>query len=714
MNPIYKFELSINGGEAQRVFPVWADALALDYTHEQGEQFFRAALSGGVTFLGPDYGLIAGAVFDAEFVLQIYISYDGGGTWEAYWAGAFWKTDCTFDADAGTVEVTPKARDKYDAVLAGMDKEFDLIKLAPECVPVQFDKRPMIQVYIAGQTVISCFLAGTYWEQECKAVTNATTLINTYHFAASRSEMIGVVSGTMSPQLPDVFHGENPGPSGSFNFDNGDWRFHYSWISNTQTWTIIQISTNTVMWQYQHYTVIPNWPSSITLTPQNGATGAVTIDLSITTVWERLVCDVDTIAGNPTYDIPVNDITPNNRNYSKVIEYNFPDTVAFNSRLSAVPTEWGIYQPGQYYTSPYFFGQEFFPVGRNAWGRLSVWFTYYLFDWLIEEQGRKAYTLKDAYPLGSVISVLLGQIAPGVTHAETTDYSLFLYGTNPITAINQRLFVTPKSNIKTAGYDQPAQKAPVTLREVLDMLRDCFRAYWFIDSAGRFRIEHISYFMNGGSYGTNVIGLDLTARIETRNGKAWSFGRDKWDFDKPEMAARYQFGWMDDVTQLFEGYPIDIVSRFVEQGNIQNISITNFTSDIDYILLNPDAIASDGFVLMSAKLEGGAYVLPYVNFNADGNDHILQNAWVAFVFLQRYYSYDMPAPEYEINGEAYTADGVKKLRRQSLKFPALREPDLQKLVKTGIGLGMIEKMSVTLSSRTADATLKFDLVESNE
>ena len=100
--------------------------------------------------------------------------------------------------------------------------------------------------------------------------------------------------------------------------------------------------------------------------------------------------------------------------------------------------------------------------------------------------------------------------------------------------------------------------------------------------------------------------------------------------------------------------------------------------------------------------------LPYYNFQIDGQDHILQNAYVAFCILQLYYRYDMPAPYYEINGEQMQAYGIKKLRNQTLRFPVLNDPDLVQLVKTNLGNGTIEKLSVNLSSRNANATLKYD------
>lgn len=88
------------------------------------------------------------------------------------------------------------------------------------------------------------------------------------------------------------------------------------------------------------------------------------------------------------------------------------------------------------------------------------------------------------------------------------------------------------------------------------MLRDCFKCYWFIED-GKFKIEHIQYFRNGGSYsGGVVLSHDLTKELNLRNGKPWAFNTSEYSFDKVDLPERYQFKWMDDVTAAFEGLPI--------------------------------------------------------------------------------------------------------------------------------------------------------------
>ena len=719
MNPIYKFQLS-DGTTTRQAFPLFKDDLAIDYELEQKQEFYRGKLSGKLTFQRTDYAFIRSKAFDTQFFVTISISYDGGETWAAYWAGQFWKTDCQFNEDEETVVVTPNVNDRYNAVLAGLEKEYNLIDLAPEIQPVKLDKRPMIQIYVPGQSVIGCVLAGMWWEQECDPVSDLNALRNTYHFVQNAMYRVLEISQSGTPVLPDVANDiVNQQPDyGLFDILKGGYRFR-TYIDDSdpedakQVWEIIRLDDGVVLWETRESAMYPNIPYTRTLFPMQdtGATGTVTINVSNYRVFCRMVTDVQSSTSYPVQ----NDMVPDNRNYAYVTEYYNPDAIWLSDSFSTEPTKWGIYQPGRYYDAnvPAVVGNgDAFPIARAAWSRVSLWYLYFNTDYLFEQEWRKEYTLKDAFPIWSAISVLLAKIAPGITHEGTAEYSAFLYDTNPITGINQRLLITPKSNVIASGYDQPAQKAPITLKSVLDMLRDCFRCFWFIDEQNRFRIEHISYFMNGGAYpGTPnfpVVGINLTEQIVTRNGKPWSYGRNQYQFEKPEMPARYQFGWMDDVTDIFDGSPIDVISKFVNPENIEQINVSQFTSDIDYILLNPSEISKDGFALLAAQLTDGEYKLPYVNFEFDETEHLVQNAWVSFMFLQKYYMYDMPALDVEIDGVRQTVFGVKKLKTQTIKFPVWVEPNLFNLIKTELGNGTIQKMSVNLLSRNANATLKYD------
>lgn len=722
MNPIYQFIIrAVRGGmQTQRtVYPVWRE-LEKEISKGQNEQYYREKISGKLTFVRSDYDWINSLAFDTEFQLRIRLSWDQGTNWQTYWEGVFYKTDCEFNVDDETCSVTPEPMDIYNDVLEGMGKEYNLVDLIPGAQRIKYDKRPMIQIYSPGESVIGCFLSGMWWEQECDSISNVTTLQNTFHFHPSYSRRTVKVLGDMTPKLPDAFTGSIPSQTtGSMSYVTGDFTFLFTFgqVPGTTdlagTWSIKRNSDNVTLWQYRSYAGIPTAPYSVTLAPVAGtvATGNVTLNISDVSIMTRLLCDVDSVGGTPTYPIANDDPVIDNRNYRYVIGYPLANAIYFYAETQSEPTKWGQNENGDYYVqpNPQTTVGPTWPIARSSWGEYSIWFRYPLQDYQVESNSRKEMVLKDAYPLASVINVLLQQISPNVRFEGNALYSQFLYGSisgmaNP----DYKLFITPKSNILNSDYDEPASQAPITLKMITDMLRDVYKCYWFIQRVTsaelRFRIEHISYFTNGGTYSdSRSVGIDLTALQNPRNGKAWAFGQNKFTFDKPDMPERYQFGWMDEVTQPFEGYPIEVRNKFVKKGQIEEITINNFTSDLDYMLLEPSKCSPDGYALIAAKLTDGQYKVQYKTID----EQTLQNGQLSFAELQRFYLYDMPASDVYINGVRKSVT-VRKSKMQDVNFPVHDDPYFYALIKTGLGNGQIEKITINLTSRNAKATLKYD------
>lgn len=705
MNPIYKFELATeyNGvTNNYAVYPLRKADLAKDYELQQNQKFYRAKLSGKLLFSRADYAIIANARFETKFTLVISISWNNGQTWTEYWRGEFWKTDCKFDTDAQTAEVTPAPVDDYTAVLAGMEKEYNLIELKPDIERLKLSKRPMLQIYVAGDSIISCFLSGMYWEQECNAEENDTKLRQDYHFASLSQKTIHDIIGEVNISMAETTTAEY---TYSLNEESGTTGNY--WVAE------LVRSTDGARW-YRESQTQPNYPFVLNADQSTAASESVTVYERTIRIYGRYVLDVEQLGTQSTYDISPNDIVENNRNYKYVIGYSVANTIELSTRVTDIPNEWGIVQPGTYYKEPRdAYGVKYFPIGRNQWTwHVSIWYKYSGTDWPVEVQGRKQYELRDSYPLHSAISALLAKIAPGITHEPTSEYSQFLYDTyNPISGDVFDLYITQKSNILAGDYSQPAQKAPITLKMITDMLRNVYCAYWYIED-GKFKVEHIQWFKNGGGYtGTPDVPHNLTVEKVTRNGKPWAFGTSQYEFNKPTMPERYQFGWMDDVTQPFNGKPIEVLSKFVNAGNIEEVNVSNFTSDIDYMLLNPGAISKDGFALMAA-VNG---VLPFVEKYINGVLYIHQNGLLSFEDLQpKYWIYDLPAYNVRINDVSAIAYGITREKKQTLRFPVKDDPNPMHLIKTYMGNGQVEKISVNLSSRSANVTLMYDTQNYNE
>ena len=711
------------------VHPNYKDDLAKEYELETNQRFYRAKLSGKLSFIRDDYDYINNKPFDTTFLLQIEKSNDGGKTWSPYYSGQFMKTDCTFVDYDKKVTVQPDTIDEYNDVLAGLEKEYNLITLAPSVQRITINKRPLIQIYVPGDTIVSCFLGGTNWEQDANATTDQSALIQTYHFALCNIlKEIQITSGGTPSAVAGLYSGRMATDSSADEFtgnlypDNSNG--YYILISQKRLGggipfgvASVQIrrqSDDVIMFEYAKITDEPfdTLEFDLNAAEGSGATGTMHADMKSYNIYARYLCDVEKIDDLNTYPLPADDIVDNNRNYRRAIGYAI-DVAFISNNFSDTPTEWGLADNGKYFAPPYsIYGQTFYPIARSTWRYASLWFGFYLMDWILEKKARKEYTLRDAFPVASCISVLLNQIAPGITHAATAEYSQFLYsGNNPISGLNFRLLVSQKTNIINGEYQQPAQKAPTTLQQFTNMLRDCFKCYWFIEG-GKFKIEHVQYFKNGGSYGGNVVvSRDLTQEINLRNGKAWAFNTSEYSFDKVDLAERYQFEWMDDVTTPFEGYPIQVISKYVTPGKIEEINISNFTSDIDMMLLNPGNMSSDGFALFAAvpPTSGSQWILPFTRQTINGVEYFLQNGYLAFINLQQpYWLYDLPARRVNINGTDIYAYGIERKKKQTLNFPAYDDPNPMQLIKTYLGNGQVDKLSVNLHSRSIKATLKYD------
>ena len=165
MNMIYRYRLNL-GEQEYTVHPVFKDDMAIEWQHETSEMFMRGSLTSKLDFVGEDASLIIGAPFTTEYVLTFDSSVDGGITWAEYYQCKFYQTDCTIDIDNLRVTVKPAVKDRYQKVLDGLDKEFNLIELKPVIEPIRMYKRGVVQVYTVGESKATNIYGGMSWEQD--------------------------------------------------------------------------------------------------------------------------------------------------------------------------------------------------------------------------------------------------------------------------------------------------------------------------------------------------------------------------------------------------------------------------------------------------------------------------------------------------------------------------------------------------------------------
>lgn len=707
------------------VHPLYTE-LKRKFGKENQQEFFRETIEGSLTFIGADYLLIKNKSIEDVIYMTIEQKDKGqtGAQYTVIHEAYFNKTDCEIDNDNRSCKVKLSPKDAYSGIMKNIDNKYDLIKLAPALTQIGVYKRPLVQVYIAGAGTISNYLAGTQYETDVyNVVTDNNELINKHHFA-----FFAAYNEVEVKAVPyQSFNGKYYGTNGIYTKLDGNYSIKWSYseglnigyLSLENRDGVILYRSQKITWKDKSYFYID--VSEITFErvvdeptlPRSFGGNSVLLQK----VFQRLLLDLPEFDGKPTGRLSSEDVYPTNSNYlyaaPLVGNYFYTST-----KVQDVPTEYGVNDEGKYFVDnflPAVVGAgKLYPVCRSRWGNMSIWFEYDLSYNSLEERARKKYVLRHSFSISDAIKTLLTQVDPTLHHEATEEYSRFLYGTsNPLTGAPFRVFITPKSNILKGEYDQPAKKAETTLSDIFKMLRDTMKLYWFIDG-DKLRIEHISYFMSGGSYtGTGTVGIDLTKLRYAKSGQLFTFKTNTLKYDKTDLPSRFEFSWMDDTTNTFAGFPIDVKSNYVQEGKKEDIRVANFSSDVDYMLLSPGDFSSDGFALLGAVQKSGSWELPFISIpltDKSGNNYTVtpQNGYMSFLHLVKYYMYDMPAANISHEGDKTVT--VQRLRRsmtQDLSFTYDTTPDPIKLMTTDVGNGKPLTMTEDLTTREITVSLTY-------
>ncbi len=436
-------------------------------------------------------------------------------------------------------------------------------------------------------------------------------------------------------------------------------------------------------------------------------------------LYARMLADIETYENRDgevitLYDLGFDDFATPRGNYKKCIGLTNLD-IWQSTKTIQEPTKYGINDTGGYFTSnfiptPLSFGRPL-PVARHNWGNASIWHTPGLGYPNMEKSLRKAFTLKDAYSIADVIKELLLKIDSSLSFEASSVYSSFLYSTSNDIGLppGYSAYITPKSNVLKGDYDQAARKADLTFKELMDMLRDCFRCYWFVDEQNRFRIEHISYFTGKPSQ------LDLTNALDKFTKKNILLAQSEIAFDKKDLPARYEFNWMDDSTDLFGNFTLDITSRYVQRDKREEVTASKFSADVDFMMLFPEKFSEDGFALIIAETLTG--VVPIVQKNNLKDDEFrqpynaeIQNYYASWLHLINYYMKDMPARNISYTGLAEGSLVVEQLKRSmtnEIVCPNGFNLDVNIPITTSFGPGMIEELEINIDTEQASITLSY-------
>ncbi len=743
------------------VNPIYKEDLSFSYEKEGKNRFLRRKLGGNLTFILSDFDAIMSYNWQTRIRLVIQKSTDQGQTYSDYWEGEFARTDCAITYDDRKIVVTPDVADVYDNFIAKYEDEHNLIDLAPDSVNVQYLQRPCLQIYPYLTGSVQNVAGGMAWETEIDDPDSESGATNRgfveignrteFDFTAAALTAAGA-SGRYTGTLPDsvqsvgreqiCFSMQQVVASGNAACymeafivpqPGGEPTFEYRFYSATGA----PIATYAWGWNNGiHNMNVGNTRSQAGLTAECVAK---------TKVFARY------LTNNPAYSAnritSVDPFVDTENNYLYYYTPNSTDgTLAplqnimiDSSRYTTSPTIYGrVTQSVEeahgnvklYYMPPDDFAY-YIPLSKMTWGAVSHWMDggsvlAAMSASFIGSHLNNTVILRDAYDFASCIERLAQQIDPRLTFKATDTYSRFFYAAvNPVIGQGianpyRHLCITQITNISRGEYTQAAQRGDAALKWFMDLVKNVFNCLWWVDEQYRIHIEHISYFDNGGSYntGTQAIGKDITALYNSRNSLPWSYSLDECTFEKDEVATRYQTEWALGARDLFNGRAIDILNGGADKSSKEEVSVSHFAADLDYIIGSPSEFSKDGWIILATNTSpyGREPLLTTItgvsfdNLKDSAGQTIsfpTQNGRLSFAYLQPYFwLYGLSGTRVSCNGNIVTATSLARLQTQKVTLPYEDgEIETDKLIRTSVGDGQIKRAEFNLLSRTATLTL---------
>jgi hypothetical protein len=293
-------------------------------------------------------------------------------------------------------------------------------------------------------------------------------------------------------------------------------------------------------------------------------------------------------------------------------------------------------------------------------------------------------------------------IAPGCTVVST----FFEAAINPVTLYANKLnylTIAQKSDIIYPTSSDPSTTAMMSWTDLMQILWVMFRVRWSYDaSINKIYLEHESWF-------TSVNGLDLTNRLST-------VATNKYSYLKDEMPKYEKFSFMEADDSNFVGTHIWYNSNCVNQDPDNNTREDSLkvTTDLEYIINNPEDISSEGFVILENYLFGGSYYVALGIGNYDSTVTKL-NMNLSVANLQNaYWRHNRVLIQGYLNDSLVTFWSAQKTKSQKCSTIICVDDnyDPADLITTELGTVYFggEKASVKQSEMNPSGETKFNLI----
>lgn len=238
-------------------------------------------------------------------------------------------------------------------------------------------------------------------------------------------------------------------------------------------------------------------------------------------------------------------------------------------------------------------------------------------------------------------------------------------------------YLIEMSNFKGPNKSEPATKAIITWKNIIEYLCNKHNLRWTIDADGNLRIEHIIYFE------TDQIGLDLSR--DTGMSLTYSYLQN----DKPNREYLSEsLSYNDDFRQIEVLYGTVPAVNGVKEST-KSKALSNFYTDVAGLNTHLDELPSEGFIYMDT-LNGAILGLDF-GFKSGLN---IQNVKLSNAnCLNTYYRHNAYQQAFYIADKPVEASSLKRMKKQSIWFEAGQVPDAEKLIITPLGAGFYNSLS---------------------
>lgn len=765
-------------------------------------RFLRDKVTTDLAFRGADFDkLVDDSVSEyAICAVAFYERFEDDPTLD-YMAACCYFNRADAEVNFSECYVKPKFNtlDNYSWLLDKYSVEKNMVSIGAATKRMKIPIPPIIQIYTLGANAVTNICNDTCWEQE---VTDPDISVNDLlkcgfryantnnvasqmpHFATQQNESLWFVIwerrtfGTdrylfyiADPQTREYVYfcksNYDPDPTDEFPYDELRFRYNNGAVEyyNPNTGRVLHSTVYSGNWLPHNNEYLDedfgefggiSW-SGVTSEVSN-STNLQYTHVSRQPIWVRVLM----YSADAPDRYAIGDFATPSPWYNKIVAAN--PVQLFGSNYTGIdswlkfqesndhtkkPTEYGLYQPDLYYTNEnltnysYLSGLKPLPILKSWWGDYSFWcdlkgdtVSAQLATWTTYVE------VRDCFPLDEVIRKLLNSYGIAFNFTNTYANSRLLYGsTGQANYIKNRYtYLVPATNITRGKYTQAAQKAMISLKDLLDEICNACNAGWHIDKDG-LHIEGNEWYDAGHTYNgfdyydptfnfediadefndTNILYGQIGSTANTD--KLWhTLSLNAGDqatkhFKTNEMQAKAPFCKAED--SISPKLEFDLLQAVATEG-VSSDSILCIGTDSTYTY----SYHSGGtiYIVTAEKADIFATTIyeAKVGSVSTGVAARIMNKSFSWPYLKGRYMFGLPADvsliyfgwlqsaEYfSTMAKAY----VKPHRSMKIRMPIISELYTKNwsLVKTTLGYGVISRIDTDMIDRVADVTV--DILE---